>query len=203
MKYALAFAALLVLVSGTYADDMIFALSYEPAVPTGDTRDFIEETSFRGFGIELRRFYNSFNPNLSFSLSWHVSSLSEDVPYAEAQSLVLAEGDNLIQERRLNASPILAHIDYHFNAPRDEPAWLPYIGCGVGAYWAKVKTRFGDDEPVEDSNWHFGLAPEAGFMVPVSRDMLLMVAARYNHAFESEGTEQQYWTLALGFGYAQ
>jgi opacity protein-like surface antigen len=202
MKYLLVLVAFGAFVSGAYADDMIFALTYEPAVPLSDTRDFIEEASFRGFGIELRRFYNPLSPNVSFSLSWHVNGFSENVSYAEAQWFVRADGDNLIQERRLNASPVLAHVDYHFNTLAESPSWVPYVGCGIGAYWIKMKTQFGDDEPVEDSNWHFALAPEAGFMVPLSQDIPLIIAVRYNYAFKSGTSEHQYLSFSLGFGYA-
>ena len=202
MRCALMLLMLLVVASCVYADDMIFALTYEPALPLGDTKDVIEESSWRGFAIELRRFYNPFNPKFSLSLSWHVNGFTENVSYAEAQWFVRADGDNLIQERRINASPVLVHVDYHLYSLSDNAPSIPYIGCGIGAYWIKVKTQFGDDEPVEDSNWHFGLAPEAGLMVPVSRDLLLIFAARYNHAFESNRAKHQYMSFSLGFGYA-
>ena len=201
MKYALTLLLLLVLASATSAGDMIYALTYEPGMTAGETKDFIDKISPFGGGIELRGFKNPFPPGLSFSLSWHAAVFSEDVSYVSPAGhlLTAAEGDGT-QKRDLLVSPFLIHTDYHFTLLRDEPSWIPYLGLGVGPYWLKVETELGGVK-TECSTWHFGLAPEAGFMVPVSPVMLLMVAVRYNYAFEAEEPGQEYWTLALGVGY--
>ncbi|MFC1800318.1 hypothetical protein ACFL2Z_05390 [Candidatus Eisenbacteria bacterium] len=201
MRYALTVLLLLVMASGAYAGDLIYAFTYEAAMPTGDTKDFIESMSPIGGGIEIRGFDNvPFPPGLSFSMSVHFNVFSDEVSYTPTGNLLLvAAGDNT-EKRDMLVIPVLVHSDYNFTLLRDEPAAVPYIGVGAGGYWIKTETEiYGVAE--DCSSWHFGLAPEAGVMITVSPKALLTIGARYNYAFNSDHPAQQFWTLSLGAVY--
>ena len=200
MRYALTVLLLLVMASGAYAGDLIYAFTYEAAMPTGDTKDFIESMSPIGGGIEIRGFDNKpFPPGLSFSMSMHFNAFSDEVPYDTPANLLLAASDDN-EKRNMLVIPVLVHSDYNFTLLRDEPAAVPYIGVGAGGYWIKTETE--NCGLAEDcSSWHFGLAPEAGVMIMVSPRALLTVGARYNYAFNSDHPAQQFWTLSLGAVY--
>jgi len=202
MRYALALFVLLVMASGAYAGNQMYAFTYEAAMPAGDTKDFIDKISPFGGGFEIRGFDNiPFPPGLSFSMSVHFNAFSEDVSYATASAnLLTAAVSDYTQERRLYAVPVLVHSDYHFTLLRDEPPAVPYLGVAVGGYWIKTETEM-DGVTDDCSSWHFGLAPEGGVMIPVSPRALLTVAVRYNYAFNSEDPDQQFFTLALGAVY--
>jgi len=201
MKFAITLLLLLVMASATYAGDHIYALTYEATMPAEDTKDFIDEMSPFGAGIEIKGFDNPYPSGLSFSLSVHFNAFSSEVSYAApgAYLLTAAEGDNM-EQRDMFVAPVLAHADYHFTLLRDEPPAVPYIGLGVGAYWIKVKTEMGEAK-TDCASVQFGFAPEAGVMIPVSPEALLMVGVRYNYTFNSDEPGQQFWTLALGVGY--
>jgi len=172
MKYALILLLLLVMASGAYAGNLIYAFTYEASMPAGDTKDFIDKMSPYGAGMEFRGFDNiPFPPGLSFSLSAHFNAFSEEVSYTAPVTLL-----------------------------RDEPPAVPYIGLGLGGYWIDIESEICGVK-TDCSAWHFGLAPEGGVMIPVSPETLLMIAVRYNYAFDSNEPGQQFWTLALGVGY--
>ncbi len=201
MKYALTLLLLLVMASGAYASNLIYAFTYEASMPAGDTKDFIDKMSPYGAGFEFRGFNNiPFPPGLSFSLSAHFNAFSEEVSYtAPGGFLLAAEGDD-IEKRDMLIIPVLVHADYHFTLLRDDPPAVPYIGLGLGGYWIDVESEICGVK-TDCSSWHFGFAPEGGVMIPVSPKALLMAAVRFNYAFDSNEPGQQFWTLALGVGY--
>jgi len=200
MRYALTVLLLLVMASGAYAGDLMYSFTYEAAMPTGDTKDFIESTSPIGGGIEIRGFDNKpFPAGLSFSMSVNFNVFSDEVSYSSPGNLLLAASDDT-EKRDMLVIPVLAHSDYHFTLLRDEPPAIPYLGVAAGGYWIKTETELGG--LVEDcSSWHFGLAPEGGVMIPVSPKALLIVGVRYNYVFNSDHPGQQFWTLSLGAVY--
>jgi len=189
-----------VMASGVCAGDLIYAFTYEAAMPAGDTKDFIESMSPIGGGFEIRGFDNKpFSPGLSFSMSVHFDLFSDEVTYVTPDNLLLAAGDD-VEKRDMLVIPVLVHSDYHFTLLRDEPSAVPYLGVAVGGYWVDVETDL--HEVKEDcSSWHFGMGPEAGVMIPVSPKALLILGARYNYIFNSDHPGQQYFTLSLGAVY--
>ena len=201
MRYALIILLLLVMASGAYAGDLMYAFTYEIAKPSGDTSDFIDKLSPIGGGIEIRGFDNRpFPAGLSFSFSGHFNAFSEDVSYTSPGSYLLAAADANTEKRSMTAIPVLVHSDYHFTLLRDEPAAVPYLGVAVGGYWIKTETEM--HGVTEDcSSWHFGMAPEAGVMIPVGPKALLILGVRYNYIFNSDHDGQQYFTLGLGAVY--
>lgn len=197
MKYAITLFMLLAMASGAYAGDLLYSFTYEAAMPTGDTKDFIESMSPIGGGIEFRGFDNRpFPPGLSFSMSVNFNMFSDEVTYESPGTLLLAAGDDK-EQRDMLAIPVLVHSDYHFTLLRDEPPAVPYLGVAAGGYWIKTKTDFAGLAE-DESSWHFGMGPEAGVMIPVSPKALLIAGVRYNYVFNSDHPGQQFFTLSLG-----
>ena len=55
---------------------------------------------------------------------------------------------------------------------------------------------------IEESSWHFGLAPEVGVMIPVGYYTNFIAGARYNYAFKSgDSPEYQWLTFSVGFAW--
>jgi hypothetical protein len=53
---------------------------------------------------------------------------------------------------------------------------------------------------VQNNNWHFGFYPEVGVFIPVSFDMGINVAAKYNYAVgASDSIDYTYLALSVGF----
>ena len=62
---------------------------------------------------------------------------------------------------------------------------------------------------IDNDNWHFGLAPEAGLIIPLDGDASLDLGARYNYAFDSgtalggaENNFYSFWEINIGFAFS-
>jgi len=192
------FAALLVLALGAgavMADDAIGVLTYDVSFPLGDVKDFVDKTSWRGFGLEGRWLVN---PNLSVGLSWHWNTF--DMTSSE---LLEIENGHVSgnQFRIFYATPLMATAFWYPRSPLDNPEFIPYIGLGAGTIWTKERLEIGI-VALEDSGWHFGLSPEAGFMFPVGYYTNLIISGKYNYAFEAgDSPSYQWWSLSFGFAW--
>ena len=61
---------------------------------------------------------------------------------------------------------------------------------------------------LEDDQWQWGIAPEVGFIAPLSRSSTLIVSGKYNYAFSGESPlggdiNHQYWSIGIGFAWSQ
>jgi len=60
----------------------------------------------------------------------------------------------------------------------------------------------------QQDEWQWGIAPEIGFLVPLSRGSTLIVNGKYNYAFTGESPvgadiNHEYWTIGIGFAWSQ
>ena len=156
----------------------------------GDSKDYIGKTSFRGIGIEWRKqVADQFSAGLSFD--WNV--------FNEVRTEV-AEIDrghvSGTQNRTINAFPMLVTGHYGLVSKGD---FRPFVGLGAGAFFIEKKLGLGIYSLTE-SNWHFGLAPEVGFLYTIGFNTNLFVSVRYNYALEAGDTgSQSYVGINLGF----
>ena len=72
-KYAISILLLIALCPGAFAQDNITAVTYQVSIPQGDFSDYVDETSWIGWGIEGRRFRDPSSPfTVGFAFAWHV-----------------------------------------------------------------------------------------------------------------------------------
>ncbi len=196
MRTILAVFLVLVLCSGAVkADDAIGVVTYDVSFPYGDMKDYISETSWRGFGLEGRWLVS---PNFSLGLAWHWNTLSEKT----SEMIEITNGHVTgNQFRLLYGSPIMATVFWYPKSPLDNPGFMPYFGLGAGTIYVKKRLEIGV-VAFNESNWHLGLTPEAGIMIPVGYYTNFIAGARFNYAFESgDAPSYQWWTLSLGFAW--
>jgi outer membrane protein W len=74
---------------------------------------------------------------------------------------------------------VTSHL--HFGKPRS--GLRPYIGLGAGAYYIKQRLEIGV-MMLEVDNWHFGLMPEVGVLIP-TESVIFIIRAKYNYAFSA------------------
>ena len=63
---------------------------------------------------------------------------------------------------------------------------------------------------IDNDNWHFGIAPEAGLIIPFGDPTAgLYLSGRYNYAFDSgtalggeENNFYSYWEINVGFAFS-
>lgn len=185
------------------AQDSLTNITYQIGAPLGDTKDFIDKTSFRGVGFEIRSFVGDGNLSVGGGIAWNVfdSGAVSDTISIRTDAI---NGDITgTQFRYINSVPIMGQIFYHLGDPGATHA---YVGTGVGLYYIEQRFEIGL-LATEVNNWHFGLAPEAGVMIPISDSARFNLAARYNYAFES-GTDlsgdkrgYDYFTFNIGIAF--
>ena len=172
-----------------------WGLQYMVSTPVSGAKDFVGGSlSFRNFAIEGRYVAQQ---NLSFGLyfGWNVFNQETD----ETINNFAGTGVDVtgFQHRYINAFPILATVHYYFGRPRGIRA---YAGTGVGTYYIENRLDIGRSSIYVD-NWHLGLAPEVGVIIPVDWNVRAYLNAKYNWAIKAGGVEVQYFTFGVGFAW--
>ncbi len=165
------------------------AVSYQGSMPGGDTKDFTDSFSWRGIGLEGRTSIKS-NVSVGGFVGWNVFSASTD-------DLISLGGADIsgFQTRFVNAMPLLATAHIYSGSPGGVRT---YLGGGIGTYWIENRLELGRTA-LTTSNWHFGLAPEIGVILPRDSFAAGFLSVKYNYAFEAGGIAHSYWTFGVGF----
>lgn len=192
MKYI--FIILFSLLSYSGFSQGLFALTYDISVPLGETSDYTGKTSFRGFGMEGKSFISN-NVALGGSFAWQTFYESEGVQ-------TITEGTTTVTGtpyKYINSFPFLVTGNYFLN---NEDEVRAYFGGGLGMYHIIQRTDMGLYS-VEDKNWHFGLAPEVGIIVPVGYSTsYFLVNLKYNYAFKAnDSVNHSYLGINVGFAF--
>jgi hypothetical protein len=162
---------------GTAFSQTIWTLSYEPATPIGDMRNFIETSTLRG---------------LSGSGSWFVTekiTVGLDIQWTEFYEKEdrftwhidgAAVTANAWKEFYIWS--FYANSKYYF-LDEDEHKILPYAGLGVGVSYIDQNAQIGAYE-FKETSWKFAVAPEFGARIPmgIERSWGLNLKLRYQIA---------------------
>jgi hypothetical protein len=170
--------AVVVLCGNMYAQGYpgIAGINYSTGLTTSDTKNFISEFSWRGFGLEYKKFLNR-NLTAGFFTGWNIFDEMH-----KRETIELAQGAVTgTQIRYFNAFPIMATFEYYMGHKKSSVR--PYIGLAVGTYYIIQRLELGV-YLLEEDNWHFGLAPVIGILIPTDY-IFLNLSVKYNHASEA------------------
>lgn len=181
------------------AQEFIGNFAYQYGLPGGDAKDFIDNDSWLGFLLE-GDWFRSTNFALGGSIGW-----TELYNQRDGATFELPNGAiNGRAYSHLGVLPILVRGRFVFG---DRTSSLrPLIGVHAGTYYIRQTVDVGQFS-AEESAWHLGIAPEAGFMYFLRSGLVMQVNARYNLPFEAgeylggEGRSWPYWGFSIGFGY--
>ncbi len=180
----------------TYAEDYHFNLTYDVAIPGTGMSDYIDEMSWAGMGIEIKRFLSS-NTSVGFFFGWNIFDSREFGTFEIGNGHVTGT-----QVRNINAFPFTLNFHYYLSTGS---SMVPFIGLNAGAYYIFQKFQLGV-LTLDNDNWHFGLAPEAGLEISLNRSLAFLVSAKYNYAFASgkklngeDGIDYSYYGINVGF----
>jgi len=112
---------------------------------------------------------------------------------------VNTEGGNTItiDDRSMESYPLMVNSHYYFFT--EVASFRPFFGGNIGTYFI-ITRRVVDGVRRSDTNWHFGLAPDIGFMLHFMQDVHVMLTLRYNYAFKTGGSPAQtYFSILFGF----
>jgi opacity protein-like surface antigen len=148
-----------------------FGITYNTALPLGETADLVGKYSFRGFGLEGRWEVGN-KLDIGFNASWNVFYESASGSFSEGSSTLTGT-----QYRYLNAYPIMFTAYKGFG---NSETFFPYVGMGVGTIKADSQKEMGLWYQ-ESNNWHFGIAPEIGAIISPLNSFDFIVSIRYNY----------------------
>jgi len=193
MKYLLLVLLILCLSFGASGQDWLNGVTYQISFPLSDTKDFANKTSFRGVGLDFRKFVKQ-DVTVGLAADWNVfHEVTDEMIDLNKVNPERYGNVSGTQNRIVNAFPILATVHYYLGQDN-----LFNIGLGVGTYYVKNRLEIGV-VAINDDNWHFGLAPEIGFKKLVGYTTNFFVSAKYNYAFKANETQPSYVALKVGF----
>ena len=194
LKFILVGIALLIS-TVTTAQDNFFAITYNTALTTGETNDFISKYSWGAMGLEWKKMLND-EVSVGFNIAWQIMSQKVENDVIEIPDLNLTLAGT--QVRYLNYFPMTVTGTYHINP---EGKVIPFIGAGAGLY--RVLQRFDISGFAFDQNtWNFGFYPEAGVIFPTGGSADFFVNTKYHYILPSNsGPAHSFLNINVGFSY--
>ena len=171
---------------------MLWGITWNVSIPFGDTKDFVDQVSFRGIGLHARKFTDD-EYSYGFTTSWNVFYEKSTDTWQQPDADGAISGTQL---RDINAVPLYVNAHRYWG---DEIGFRPFLGLNVGLLYSYRRLDMGM-YTWNDDKWQFALAPDVGVLFPYS-SFLGFAGARYNYAFKSGDFEaQQYLEMYVGFG---
>jgi hypothetical protein len=171
------------------AQEYLSTIKYATSLPLADTEDYIDSYSWKGFEVGTRS-YLSRNSSFGFMVGWNVFDKRQNGTFMQDNVTITGT-----QIRYINAFPVMLNTHYYTGRKRGTRL---FVGINAGTYYVEQRTSVGLFA-VTDANWHLGVAPEIGLMIPAG-DSHLDLTARYNYAFEAGGIGPvTYLGLNIGF----
>jgi hypothetical protein len=201
IKYVIAIIAL---VSCTnFAQELLTSLTWNIGIPVSKMNQYTTDVSYRGFTIAGRRFIDKEN-SVGFMLGWNIFDEKNYDPINVQQE----NGSGTIsgtQVRSINSFPLLVGLQHFFGNKKD---MRTFVGINTGVYYILQRLDMGVYR-IDNDNWHFGIAPEVGLIIPLDGDASLDLGARYNYAFDSgtalggaENNFYSFWEINIGFAFS-
>jgi len=120
MKYILPVILILFMAMSAFSQEIFTGISYNMGTTVSDTRDFITDYSWRGFGFEFRN-YRSNNVSIGFSASWNIFDQKTNEIIELEQAAVSGT-----QIRYFNAFPLMLNAHYYIGNNYDQVR--PFVG---------------------------------------------------------------------------
>jgi len=152
----------------------VAGIQYSMGATTGESKNYVSDFSFRGFGMEYSKFVNR-QLSVGFMIGWNIF----DELRRETSIEIPGSTISGTQIRYFNAFPILANFSYFLGQPRSNVR--PFASLGVGTYYILERLEVGLYQ-IEKDNWHLGLSPAIGILFPTDY-VFLQASVRYNYAF--------------------
>lgn len=149
-------------------------INYTVASPSGGFKDFIEETSWRGWTANL---LYGVSDKISVGLGIGFHDFYQKYPRAV---YTLQEGGEIsaVITNSVQTIPLLASVQYNF---MPEAAVQPYVGAGIGGNFILYHQYLGQFANTRN-DFGFAVRPEAGIYIPIGkRDFGININGVYNY----------------------
>ena len=180
----------------------LWTYTYDIAFGTGETSDFIGQTSFRGMSITGQSFISE-HISLGGQFTWNTFYEKLDNELAEFD-FIDDDEDRVTgalygtQFRYINSFPLLVTAKYFNKNPVFEN-FSVFGGLGAGTTIIKRRLEIGIFS-ADETKWHFTLAPEAGLVYGLGEGFKFFLSGQYFYSFKtSETPSHSHFSLHLGF----
>ena len=183
-------ALVLLASSGALAQSNV-RLSYEFAVPTGNTKDFVDRFSSRGAHLDV---------SLELCYAFHLELSAGLNSFNSVKQGVLATTDGDVsgkQFRYLNVIPVMGGFAFHIPLGHGSRFWA---GVNGGAAYFDRRVDIGLNE-YSLSDWQWGVQPHIGiaFGLGDRGGTALFFDGRWNYFWERHGIPaQEYFSFGVG-----
>jgi len=161
MKKTIIISLIFLASAGTAFSQTIWSLSYEPATPVGEMRDFISESTLVGLNFSAGWYINS-RISVGGSIQW-----TEFYEKNERHTWYFDGGAvtaNAWKEYYIWS--FYANAKYHFKDVEEEGRFVPYVGMSIGTMYINQNAQVGTYE-FKEKSWRFAFAPEVGARIPM------------------------------------
>ena len=196
----LALAAVTAVSAATASAESLSTITYTISAPVGDTKEFIDSTSFLGVDFNYRHFLSD-RVSVGGSVGWNVF----DQKRTELATIRTDDFNGDIsgtQFRYINSFPIMATAHYYLGNTDGTHA---YVGGRAGLYYVKQRLELGTVAFAKDG-WQFGVVPEVGVIAPINYSTKFIANVQYNLPVSSGtflGGESRSWqSIAFNVGIA-
>lgn len=195
MKKAILIAALVTLTNLTYSQgDLTFTAYYSVGIPSGNTADFTNVVSGRGFNMYIDYFVED---EFSLGFTSGVQTYYKDLGNITETIGVVTGTGNLY--RYFTQVPLLATGKYHFDRFANI---APHIGLGAGVMY-NVQTREFGSVQTDKTSWQFTLQPEVGVGFEMSPSTDFMIGVVYNQGTNTKELDaMSTWVFNVGLRFA-
>lgn len=192
MKKLLVSIAILGAALTAHSQEAIWKFTYDVSFPFSQTREFTDQVSWRGLGLDLDRLLND-NLAVGVGVGWHAFVQKYPDSYYENDGMLL----HGTQMRYINDIPITGRLTWF--QPMDMVE--PYVTLGIGTVWQEMRREIGL-LAFSGSYWQFVLAPELGMIIPLGFQSYGTLKVKYTHGFPTGENENSLSYLSVGVGVA-
>jgi|GEM_PF-184738 len=178
--------------------DQLFGINYSIGFPSGDFKDFIDETSWRGFNLEYDIFIID-NLSVGFSAGYRLfNQTDERATYTfENENVGVAISAKIWKYTHI--VPLQATMRYYYAPSFD--SWVHLFGgLALGTAYVNQETWVGL-VTIQDDDWRFTFSPEAGIEIATGGLSNIQIGSQYQYILNGHNDEDPLtnWNLKVGF----
>lgn len=172
--------------------DWWWGAEYTVSLPQGATKEFADNTSWRGATLEARKVLNQ-NVTVGLLFGWYVF----DETRLETASRPGIDVTGL-PFNYVNSFPIQATAHYYLGQRRGTRV---HLGGGAGVTINELRTDVGLFR-LQDTKAQFSVFPEVGVSIPLNWSLRGVLSVRYNYSLKSgDVPAQEYVGISLGLAW--
>jgi len=190
MKKVLYILVFVTLATSAIAQESFMSWQYSIGFGSGDLKDFVGKTSWRGVTYNYNKLVND-GVTIGLEIGWNAF-------YEEKEAALYTRGDWDFygkQYRYSNQVPLLFTIGYY---PMYDDDFTPFVNVGIGTMYSEDRVTMGTYDIYRDA-WPFTLKPELGVQFQTG-GLGLSLSSKYYYGFKTNDLpSQSFFTINIGF----